>query len=34
LNDGHGRVRLHFYPFGGIEKTAAWVRDYTNRRSL
>lgn len=25
----HGRVRLHFYPFGGLLKTAEWVEDYT-----
>lgn len=24
----HGRVRLHFYPFGGLEKTVAWINDY------
>lgn len=29
----HGEVRLHFYPFGGIEKTAAWIRDYRNGRA-
>lgn len=28
----HGDVRLHFYPFGGIENTAAWIRDYQKRR--
>lgn len=25
----HGKVRLHFYPFGGLEKTAQWIEDYT-----
>jgi len=25
----HGRVRLHFYPFGGLEKTVDWVDEYT-----
>jgi len=25
----HGRVRLHFYPFGGLLKTVEWVEDYT-----
>jgi methylenetetrahydrofolate reductase (NADPH) len=24
----HGDVRLHFYPFGGLAKTAEWVRDF------
>ncbi|UUR06840.1 methylenetetrahydrofolate reductase [Sphingomonas glaciei] len=28
----HGDVRLHFYPFGGIESTAAWIRGYGKRR--
>jgi methylenetetrahydrofolate reductase (NADPH) len=23
--DVHGDVRLHFYPFGGLEKTAEWI---------
>jgi methylenetetrahydrofolate reductase (NADPH) len=34
LSGEHGRVRLHFYPFGGIEKTAIWVRDYASRHML
>ncbi|MFD1789874.1 methylenetetrahydrofolate reductase [Sphingomonas floccifaciens] len=24
----HGPLRLHFYPFGGVEKTVAWIADY------
>ena len=32
LDDGlgpeHGPVRLHFYPFGGFEKTVEWINDY------
>ncbi|NWG53094.1 MAG: methylenetetrahydrofolate reductase [Hydrogenophilaceae bacterium] len=28
----HGDVRLHFYPFGGLAKTADWVRDFTASR--
>ncbi|MEO8723282.1 MAG: methylenetetrahydrofolate reductase [Sphingobium sp.] len=28
LGDEHGRVRLHFYPFGGIEKTIDWIVRY------
>jgi len=27
----HGKVRLHFYPFGGLEKTVAWINDYDRR---
>lgn len=26
--DVHGDVRLHFYPFGGLEKTADWIAAY------
>ena len=25
----HGAVRLHFYPFGGLEKTVGWINDYS-----
>jgi methylenetetrahydrofolate reductase (NADPH) len=28
LGPQHGPVRLHFYPFGGLEKTVAWINDY------
>jgi methylenetetrahydrofolate reductase (NADPH) len=28
LGDQHGRVRLHFYPFGGLEKTIDWIAAY------
>ncbi|MFM9851193.1 MAG: methylenetetrahydrofolate reductase [Sphingomonadaceae bacterium] len=28
LGDEHGRVRLHFYPFGGLAKTVEWVSGY------
>lgn len=24
----HGTVRLHFYPFGGLDATAEWIRDF------
>ena len=24
----HGEVLLHFYPFGGLRRTAEWVRDF------
>jgi methylenetetrahydrofolate reductase (NADPH) len=30
--DLHGQVVLHFYPFGGLHKTAEWVRDYRESR--
>jgi methylenetetrahydrofolate reductase (NADPH) len=28
LNDHHGEVRLHFYTFGGLQNTAAWIRQF------
>jgi len=28
LTEEHGAVRLHFYPFGGLTKTVAWINDY------
>lgn len=30
----HGEVFLHFYPFGGLRTTAAWVRDFRNSQEL
>ena len=27
----HGDVRLHFYPFGGVPRTAQWVRDFSRQ---
>ena len=27
----HGKVRLHFYPFGGLLRTVRWVADYKLR---
>jgi methylenetetrahydrofolate reductase (NADPH) len=27
----HGRVRLHFYPFGGLVRTAEWIANYNRR---
>ena len=32
LGPEHGPVRLHFYPFGGLEKTVEWINDYACRR--
>ncbi len=26
----HGTVRLHFYPFGGVEKTAVWIAQHSH----
>ncbi len=31
LGPDHGKVRLHFYPFGGIAKTVEWINDYNAR---
>jgi methylenetetrahydrofolate reductase (NADPH) len=31
LGDEHGRVRLHFYPFGGLRKTVEWIANYTEQ---
>jgi len=33
LNESHGPVRLHFYPFGGLEKTVAWINGYRKSRA-
>jgi methylenetetrahydrofolate reductase (NADPH) len=32
LNDAHGMVRLHFYPFGGLSATVGWINDYDRKR--
>jgi methylenetetrahydrofolate reductase (NADPH) len=24
-------MRLHFYPFGGLERTVAWINDYARK---
>ena len=32
LTPEHGPVRLHFYPFGGVAKTVAWINEYTRAR--
>ena len=31
LTDEHGRVRLHFYPFGALRASAEWIRDYDRK---
>jgi methylenetetrahydrofolate reductase (NADPH) len=28
LSPDHGKVRLHFYPFGGLKPTAQWIDSY------
>jgi methylenetetrahydrofolate reductase (NADPH) len=33
LNDHHGEVRLHFYTFGGLQQTAAWIRGFPAGRA-
>jgi methylenetetrahydrofolate reductase (NADPH) len=34
LGNEHGRVRLHFYPFGGMVKTMAWIGDYNRKHGI
>jgi methylenetetrahydrofolate reductase (NADPH) len=34
LGPEHGRVRLHFYPFGGLRKTVEWIQDYNRRHPV
>ena len=34
LGPQHGRVRLHFYPFGGLRKTVEWIADYERRHAV
>lgn len=34
LGPQHGEVHLHFYPFGGIEKTVDWIDTYNARTSV
>lgn len=29
----HGPLSLHFYPFGGLAKTAEWVSDFSGRKA-
>lgn len=31
LGPQHGEVGLHFYPFGGLEKTVDWIESYERR---
>ena len=32
LGPEHGKVRLHFYPFGGLDKTLDWILAYEHRK--
>ncbi len=34
LGHEHGRVRLHFYPFGGLRNTVEWIADYNKRNGI
>lgn len=29
LGNEHGALRLHFYPFGGLERTVDWINEYS-----
>lgn len=33
ITRGHGAVRLHFYPFGGLQRTVEWIGDYAARHT-
>lgn len=33
LTAEHGAVRLHFYPFGGLERTVDWIADHAARHA-
>jgi methylenetetrahydrofolate reductase (NADPH) len=33
ITPGHGEVRLHFYPFGGLQRTVEWIGDYAARHT-
>jgi methylenetetrahydrofolate reductase (NADPH) len=33
LGDEHGRVRLHFYPFGALKASAEWINQYDAKHS-
>jgi methylenetetrahydrofolate reductase (NADPH) len=32
LASEHGRVRLHFYPFGALKASADWINAYDAKR--
>ena len=31
ISSEHGRVRLHFYPFGGLQRAVEWIKSYDSR---
>lgn len=31
VSQSHGAMRLHFYPFGGLERTVTWINEYAAR---
>lgn len=33
LGEQHGRVRLHFYPFGALTASAEWINKYNDKHS-
>ena len=33
LTPEYGPIRLHFYPFGGLERTVAWINEYSAART-
>ena len=33
LTERHGRVRLHFYPFGALKASADWINEYNAKHS-
>ncbi|MEQ4617350.1 MAG: methylenetetrahydrofolate reductase [Corticimicrobacter sp.] len=32
LTEAHGKVNLHFFPFGGISQSARWIEQYRSRK--
>ena len=32
VDQSHGPMRLHFYPFGGLERTVTWINEYTAQK--
>lgn len=34
LNEAHGEVELHFFPFGGVEQTVRWIEKYRSSAGL
>lgn len=34
LSEAHGKVHLHFYPFGGLVKTNDWIVDFKQKQGL